>query len=72
MKKVTEKIIAKAGLSKQEKKVARVHFDLPAAGQRTKKWVEALSNKKSEQLLFSAQEKIQQILKDQKAKRARN
>jgi len=56
--KVTERIIAKAGLSKEEKKVARVYFDLPAAGPRTKKQVEALSGKKREQLLLSAQEKI--------------
>ena len=59
---ITERIIAKAGLSKQEKKVVRVFFELETAGPRTKKQVEALNGEKHDQLLSSAREKIRQTL----------
>lgn len=55
---ITERIIARADLSKEEKKVARVFFKLSTAGPRTRKWVKALSYKKHEQLLLSLREKI--------------
>ena len=60
---VTEKIIASAGLSDHEKKVARVFFKLPTAGSRTQKWVEALSEKGYNQLLKSSKRKLRKIIK---------
>ncbi len=68
--KVTERIIAKAGLSKQEKMIARFYYGSKSAGKRTKYWVSMLSPGKYNELLASAEKKIQQRLEAQKAKRA--
>lgn len=56
---ITEKIIAKAELSKEEAKLIRVIRGLPSAGERTKGWVRGLSMRKHHQLLKSAEEKIE-------------
>jgi hypothetical protein len=58
MIKITEQLIAKAGLSKEEARLMRVIHGLASAGQRTKRWVSALSMTKYEQLLKGAEEKI--------------
>jgi len=56
---VTERIIARAGLCKEEARVIRVLRELPSAGERTKRWVRNLSMRKYDQLLRSAEGKIQ-------------
>lgn len=58
---VTEQIIAKAGLTKDEAKVARFFHNLPSAGGRTKHWVSALSSRKRLRLLESAERKIREM-----------
>ena len=59
---VTERLIAKSGLSTEEAKVIRTFYRIKTAGKRTKRWVEGLSNQKYHFLLKSGQEKIRRIL----------
>lgn len=69
---ITEKFLAKANLTDQEKKVARVEFKLETAGKRTKYWVEHLSERKHSKILANAQSKIYKALKAERAKGAGN
>ena len=62
MKKVTEQMIAKANLSKDEAKVIRVIYGLPSAGKRTKHWMAGLSDEKYRELQASAKEKLYEIM----------
>lgn len=57
-----ESIIAKTGLSEEEKKVARVYYDSKSAGKKTKFWVSHLSAERHVQLLASAQQKVEPFL----------
>lgn len=63
--KITESIIAKAGLDSQEAMVIRVFIDSKSAGKsnsRTKKFVRELSAKKHNLLFHRAEEKIVKFL----------
>ena len=64
---VTEKIIAKAGLSPDEQKVARQYYKLSSAGKKTKRWLENVPDGKRHTLLRSAKQKIQKALEDKRA-----
>jgi len=64
---ITERIVAKAGLSSDEAKVIRVRYDLLTGGRKTQRWVETLGGEKHGQLLSSAREKIRQTLNTQGA-----
>lgn len=61
-----ERTIGRAKLTPAEEKVARAFFDLPTAGPRTRKWVEALSARKHDGLLASAEAKIFQFLREKR------
>lgn len=69
-KRKIESIIAgamtKAGLTKNEAKVARVYYGSKSAGQRTRSWVNRLSLRKYYPLLKKAQEKAEPFLLGQK------
>lgn len=68
MVEITEKIIAKAGLSPDEAKVIRAFRQLETAGKRTKNWVEKnISPRQYFQLLKSAVEKIEKFLETKEA-----
>ena len=64
--KVTERIIRRAGLSDDQKRVVRHFYGLPTAGERTKKWVETLDMVKYKHLLKLVQQKIKKILQYRK------
>jgi len=57
---VTEKLLTKAGLTREEKKVIRFYLDLPSAGKRTHKWVKRLTAEHYVSLLNNAQRKIRE------------
>lgn len=59
---VTEKIIAKSGLSKEEARVIRVFYDLPTAGKKTKLWVKMIGHEKHSRILYSGKKKIKDFL----------
>jgi len=59
---ITESLIARAGLTPEEAKVARVLYELKTAGKRTKRWVENLPARKYNSLLESGQRKIKKAL----------
>ena len=57
-----ESIIAKAGLSEEEKKVARVYYGSKSAGKNTRFWVEHISAQRHMQLLKNVQQKVEPFL----------
>ena len=59
---VTEKIIAKAGLTNEEAKIIRSIHDLPTAGIKTENWINNLSADKYDSLRASAEEKLRDAL----------
>jgi hypothetical protein len=56
---VTERMIAKADLTKSEAKLIRAVHGLPSAGRRTLRWVAGLGVRKYDSLLKSAEEKLE-------------